>query len=68
MKKNMENSIFGGLLSFETTEQFHSFIDTIDKTTALKLIELSIEYGQENGFYSLKESFCLYKCITNLKE
>ena len=35
----MENSIFGGggLLSFETTEQFHGFIDTIDKTNRIKI-------------------------------
>lgn len=64
----MDKSIFGDLITFETTEQFNEFIETIDKPTAIKMIELSIEYGQRNGLFTLEESYCMYKCITKLKE
>lgn len=64
----MGKSIFGDLITFETTEQFNEFIETIDKSTAIKMIELSIEYGQRNGLFTLEESYCMYKCITKLKE
>jgi hypothetical protein len=63
----MEN-IFGGLLEFPTTEDFEKFIDSIDKESSVKILELSILYAQQNGLYNLSESHCLYKCLKKLKE
>ena len=62
------NTIFDGLLEFPTQEDFDSFVETMDKTSAIKMIELSIATNQQKGVYSLEESYCLYKCITKLKE
>jgi hypothetical protein len=63
----MEN-IFGGLIEFKSKKEFDSFIENISKEDAIKIIEASISYGQQNGLYSLEESHSLYKCLTKLKE
>lgn len=63
----MEN-IFGGLIEFKSKKEFDSFIEEIDNDSALRIIEISILYGQQNGLYSLEESHSLYKCLTKLKE
>jgi hypothetical protein len=63
----MEN-IFGGLIEFKSKKEFDSFIEEIDNDNALRIIEMSILYGQQNGLYSLEESHSLYKCLTKLKE
>ncbi len=66
-KIKMEN-LFNGLFQFETQKQFDDFMQNIDKKSAIKILELSIINNQQNGIYSLEESYCLYKCISKLKE
>ena len=61
-------NIFGGLLEFETTEEFDEFIKNMDSSSALKILELAIDYGQKNGLYELKEAFLLYNCIQKLNK
>ena len=51
----MEN-IFNGLLEFEKNEDFEVFVNSMDKKTSLKILELCIVYGQQNGLYNLSES------------
>jgi hypothetical protein len=63
----MEN-MFGGLFKFDNQKEFDEFTFNMDKLSALKIIELSILVNQQNGIYSLQESYCLYKCISKLKE
>jgi hypothetical protein len=63
----MEN-LFNGLFQFESQKQFDDFMKNIDKKSAIKILELSIINNQQNGLYSLEESYCLYKCISKLKE
>ena len=63
----MEN-IFGGLIEFETKKQLEEFLDKMDKPLALKLIEGSIDTSIRNGVFSLEEVYCLYKCLSKLKE
>jgi hypothetical protein len=63
----MEN-IFGGLIEFESHKDFEIFMESVDRQTALKLIESALGYGLSNGLYSMGESYCLYKCINKLKE
>lgn len=60
--------IFGGLVEFNTKEEFESFIETMDKESALNIIEAALTYGQQNGLYGFEESHTLYKCLTKLKE
>jgi hypothetical protein len=61
-------SIFGGGIEFESKDQFDKYIETIDKPSALKIIDLSIDFGLKSGLYSLEESYALYKCLNKLKE
>lgn len=63
----MEN-IFGGLIEFENKKSFNTFVEDITKEDALKIIEMGIQYCQQNGIYTLEESHTLYKCLTKLKE
>ena len=63
----MEN-IFGGLFEFEGTEELDKFMGELDKTTALKIIDMVLRYGQQQGIYTLAESHCIYKCLSKLKE
>jgi len=62
----MENLF--NLFQFESQKQFDDFMKNIDKKSAIKILELSIINNQQNGLYSLEESYCLYKCISKLKE
>ena len=64
----MSEKIFGGLIEFENHEKLTEFVETMDKTMGLKMLELSIDYGMKNGVYNLDEAYCLHKCISKLKE
>lgn len=63
----MEN-IFGGLLEFQNKEELEDFMSKMDKEGAVKILELCIIHGQNSGFYTITESFCLYNCLKLLKE
>jgi hypothetical protein len=63
----MEN-LFGGLLEFVSKEQLENFINTMDKTSALKMIELSLLHAQHRGLFSFEESTIIYNSLNKLKE
>ncbi len=57
-------SLFNGLFEFKSQKELDEYLlEKIDKKTALKIIELSIESLQGQGAYSLAESLTLYKCL-----
>lgn len=60
--------MFGGLLEFDNQEKLQVFIDNSDKVMATKVIELAITHCQQNGMFSLEESFVLYVMLNKLKE
>lgn len=62
------DSIFGGLLEFESEEQFDEFLKNISEDNSLKIIELAIEYAFRNGIYSQPETYCIYKSLKKLKQ
>lgn len=62
------NEMFGGLLSFENQEKLTNFVNNSDKQIAIKVIESAIVYCQQNGMFSLEESFVLYNMLNKLKE
>jgi len=62
-------SIFNNFLEYRTPQELDTYlVDKLDKETALKIIELSIETLQGQGAYTLAESHTLYKCLNKLKE
>jgi hypothetical protein len=62
------NSIFNGLLEFPELNQLEDYLNNLSTEDSIKLLELSIHYGQKNGWYSLTESHCLFICLKKLKE
>jgi hypothetical protein len=60
--------MFGGLLEFTNETEFNEFVNNMSKEDSLKLIEVALTYGQQNGLYSFEESHTLYKCLSKLKE
>jgi len=61
-------TIFGGLIEFETQSKLIEFLESIDNSGSINIIETSIEYGLKSGLYSLDEAYCLFMCLTKLKE
>ena len=61
-------SIFGGLIEFETRDEFNEYVEKLDKDKALLIIEKQIEYFVMNGGFTLLENHVLYKCLLKLKE
>lgn len=61
-------SIFGGLIEFEDTQEFDDFVYEMDKKQAILVLEKSIEFGMHNRLYNLMEASALYKCLNKLKQ
>ena len=61
-------SIFGGLIEFDTRDEFNEYVEKLDKDKALLIIEKQIEYFVMNGGFTLLENHVLYKCLLKLKE
>jgi hypothetical protein len=59
--------LFNGLLEFQSQDQLKELLSSEDKKTALKLIELALQYAQNNGLYSFEESYVIYNCLNALK-
>lgn len=60
--------MFGGLLEFTDKSEFNNFIEKMSKEESIKIIEVALTYGQQNGLFSIEESHSLYKCLNNLKK
>lgn len=64
----MEKQIFGGLIEFQSEDEFLELTKKLDVPNSLGIIEAAIKYGQKSGFYSLEESHALYKSLIVLKK
>ena len=62
------NSIFGGLIEFDNKEEFENYINSLDRKSAIQIIEKQVEYIVMNGGFTLTENHALYKCLEILKE
>jgi hypothetical protein len=61
-------SIFGGLIEFDNRKEFDDYVDKMDNSKALLIIEKQIEYFVLQGGFTLTENHVLYKCLNKLKE
>lgn len=61
-------SIFGDLVEFNTNKEFEVFFETIEKDSAIKILEIAFNHAQKSGVFNLKESYCIYNCLKNLKK
>jgi hypothetical protein len=61
-------SIFGGLIEFNTENDFDDFVKDINEKNALSIIEKAFEYGHHNNLYTVQETYFIYKCLKKLKD
>jgi hypothetical protein len=61
-------SIFGGLIEFNTENDFDEFVKDINEKNALSIIEKAFEYGHHNNLYTVQETYFIYKCLKKLKD
>ena len=61
-------SIFGGLVEFENSNEFDKFTQNMSKEESLMVLEKAVQYCQQTGMFDLMESTVLYKCLIKLKE
>ena len=59
--------LFGGLLEFEDAQKLIEFVETMDMDMSIRIVEISLDYGQKNGLYTLEEAYSIYKCLSLLK-
>ena len=58
-------AIFGDLLEFNDENEMDSLLDKMDKTLAIKLLEIALDSC--NDRFSIVESHVIYKCLKNIK-
>lgn len=63
----MEN-IFGGLIEFESENEFDEYMKNMSSKESLVIIEKAIEYAYMNNLFTQQETYCIYKSIKKLKE
>jgi hypothetical protein len=61
-------SIFGGLIEFDSQKELNEYMENLKLTHAIQIIEKQIEYVASHGGFTIVESHVLYKCLTKLKE
>ena len=59
-------AIFNDLLEFKDELDLDSLLDKMDKTLAIKLLEIALEGCTDR--FSLVESHVIYKCLKKLKQ
>jgi len=61
-------SIFGGLIEFQTEKDFDEFVQNMESSDALSIIERALEYSHQQNVYSIPETYFIYKSLKKLKE
>lgn len=62
------DTIFGGLVEFNNSEELNLFIENLENDDAIKLIESALIYAQQRGIYTIEESYIIYKSLQKTKE
>jgi hypothetical protein len=61
-------TIFGGLIEFEDKNELVDFVEKVDITDSINLIEVALNYSQQSGIFTIEESHIIYKSLKKLKE
>jgi hypothetical protein len=62
------DSIFGGLIEFPTEKDFDEFVQKMDESDALSIIERALEYSHNQNIYTVQETYFIYKSLKKLKD
>jgi len=60
--------MFGELLEFNTKEELNEYIEKMNVVDAITLLETALTWSQQNGLYSIDESYTIYKSLQKLRE
>lgn len=63
-----EMSVLNGRVSFKDENEFNSFVEELDKTDAIRIIETALDLAVATRVFDMKDAYFLYKCILKLKE
>lgn len=61
-------SIFGGLIEFESEDEFMDFLKTMDKSEALTIVEKAIDFASNQDVFNVQETYYIYKSLKKLKQ
>lgn len=61
----MDNVLFGAL-SYETHEEYKSFLNGLDPAQSVSILVAAVAYAQGKGVFSMTESEVLVNCVRNL--
>lgn len=60
--------MFGELLEFNSKEELNEYIEKMGVGDALTLLETALTWPQQNGLYTIDESFIIYKSLEKLRQ
>lgn len=60
--------MFGELLEFNSKEELNEYIEKMEVGDALTLLETALTWSQQNGLYTIDESFIIYKSLEKLRQ
>lgn len=60
-------SIFNEQFDYDSNEELELILNNLNTQAALKIIEIGIQKGLNDGIYNLTEAHCLYKSIQHIK-
>jgi hypothetical protein len=60
--------MFGELLEFNSKEEVNEYIEKMKVGDALTLLEAALTWSQQNGLYTIDESFIIYKSLEKLRQ
>jgi hypothetical protein len=61
-------SIFGGLVEFDSQNELNEYIENLELSDTTQIIEKQIEHIASRGGFTIVECHVLYKCLNKLKE
>ena len=60
--------MFGELLEFNSKEELNEYIEKMEVVDALTLLETALTWPQQNGLYTIDESFIIYKSLEKIRQ
>lgn len=60
--------MFGELLEFNSKEELNEYIEKMEVADALTLLEAALTWSQQNGLYTIDESFIIYKSLEKIRQ
>lgn len=60
--------LFGQSFEYDDKKDLIDWLEEIDSTQAITIIDLALSHANKEGAFDIDESYCIFKCINKLKE